>query len=154
MLAVLATAGTPLDAPPTEILSAPMTRCAATSKLPEDRMPASPALTVPAGAIKYTLPKDADASVCKVPIPLPVTTPAKSTTVLPLASVRTKGGGAEVAVLEPLPASISPMVDQVKISPPATVNILDCATSTLPLLKILILPPFTVNMPNTEGESS
>ena len=57
------------------------------------------------------------------------------------------GGGAEVAVLDPLPASILPTDDQSRMSPPAIVNSRDCATSMLLLAKALMSPFLTVKIP-------
>ena len=48
--------GTPVDIPPTWILSAPTTRNAAMLRLPAAPIPASPALTSPLGAIRSTSP--------------------------------------------------------------------------------------------------
>jgi hypothetical protein len=43
-----------------------------------------------------------------------------------------RGGGAEMADLAPRPASMSPRVDQIAMSPPANVKTRDWLTSTSP----------------------
>src|SRR5262249_56918121 len=52
----LTAGGTPVAAPPKLMLPAPTTETAAMLMLPAAPMPASPALTVPTGAIRSTLP--------------------------------------------------------------------------------------------------
>src|SRR5262249_58479210 len=52
----LTAGGTPVAAPPKLMLPAPTTETAAMLMLPAAPMPASPAFTVPTGAIRSTLP--------------------------------------------------------------------------------------------------
>src|ERR1700733_287398 len=62
-LMLLTSAGTPLAVPPKLMLPTPSTERAAILMLPAAPMPASPALTVPTGAIKSTLPAGVVGSV-------------------------------------------------------------------------------------------
>src|SRR5262245_30043096 len=67
--------GVPTAVPATEMLEAFNTTCAAIFRLPDERMPASPASTVPAGAIKSTSPGGTPTRVASTPMPEPVARP-------------------------------------------------------------------------------
>src|ERR1035437_10882178 len=115
------------------ILAAFTMMAADTLTWPEERMPASPASTVPDGAIRFTLPGSTLANVAKTPIPLPVAKPARSFCTSALCGlINTRVGGAEYTVFEPLPAAMLPKVDQIISSPPRRVKIREVPTSTLP----------------------
>src|ERR1700730_8642335 len=72
---LLTSAGTPAAVPPKLMLLTPITAAAAMLMLPAAPMPASPALTVPCGAIKRTLAGGVVGAVWLVRMPLPQTAP-------------------------------------------------------------------------------
>src|SRR5580704_1484377 len=113
MLATLGAAGgagVPLLLPPTWILLALRTCTAEILRLPEARMPASPASMVPAGAIKSTSPGATPTTVASTPIPPPVASPARSGLTFALwGSTITRVGGADCTVFDAEPAAILPV---------------------------------------------
>src|SRR5579863_6390462 len=129
---LLICAGTPVAVPPKLMLLMPTTEAAAMLMLPAAPIPASPALTVPTGAIKSTLPGGVLDSVWMVRMPLPAAAPEKLIETVPSLLINTDGGGAETAVLAPRPASMLPSSDQIRILPPPRVNIRDALTLTSP----------------------
>ena len=110
--------GIPIEIPPTSMLSAPITCCAAMSTSPCDPIPASPASTLPMGAKRYTAPGFRFGVKRELRMPLPATAAWKLTE----PSSLMMGGGTESAVLAPRPASILPPDDQSRISPPSRAN--------------------------------
>ena len=113
-----AVAGTPLDLPPTEMLSASGTFKAEMFRLPEARMPASPALRyrrARSDRRRREGPQDrgqhADAATS-------VEAGQVDFDVAAGWIDKTRVGGAETTVLEEAPASISPVVDQMISLPP------------------------------------
>src|ERR1700722_14131288 len=129
-LTLLTSAGTPVAVPPKLIFVTPMTDWAAMLILPAAPMPASPALTVPTGAMRSTLPGGVVGSVWMVRIPLPVAAPEKSMVTVPSLPMRMDGGGAEIEVLAPRPASMLPSFDQIRMLPPPKVKMREEFTLT------------------------
>ena len=111
--------GTPLAVPPKLMFRAPMTCAAAMLMLPEAPMPASPALTVPTGASRSTLPGGTwDWSGwcgCRCPRPARRRNRAE---MVPSALMSITGGGTDSEDFEPLPASMLPSSDQMRMLPP------------------------------------
>src|SRR5215470_20371496 len=124
--------GTPVLVPATVMLVAFNTTSAARFRFPDTRIPASPALIVPFGAIRATSAGGTPATSCRTPIPPPVARQAKSVSTSALCgSIKTRVGGAANTVLEEEPAAISPTVDQIISLPPRSVNMRDVPTFTL-----------------------
>src|SRR5208282_350006 len=148
---LLTCAGTPVALPPKVMLSRPTTCNAEMLILPAAPMPASPALTVPSGATRFTSPGFTLGSIWIVRMPLPATAPEKLKVILPDESTSTCGGGAETDDLEPRPASILPSSDQIRMLPPPSVKIRDEFTLTSPLVEISTSPGPWVTMPSCAG---
>src|SRR6478735_3746213 len=92
--------------PPTEMLPAFTTTAAEILRLPDTRMPASPASMVPMGAMRSTSLGFTPATAARTPIPPPVARPARSVCTSALCgSMSTRVGGADWTVLEDEPAA-------------------------------------------------
>ena len=121
---------------------------AATRSVPATRIPASPASTAPAGAIRSTSPGATSSRPSKTPMPLPETErEVSSTKLVPLKM--SCGGGVALAVLAPLPASMLPHDDQTRMSPPCKVNTRDWFTRKSPDPNDRTVPPRTVTIPSS-----
>src|SRR3984957_10078519 len=132
-LRLLRSDGTPVAVPPKLMLSTPITCAAAILMFPAAPMPASPASTVPTGASRSTSPAGMLGFVCMVRIPEPVASePAKFNVTTPCWFTETVGGGTDSDDFEPLPASMLPSSDQMRILPPPSVNTFDLFTFTSP----------------------
>jgi len=116
--------GTPTDVPPAAMLSAFKTWVAAMVMSPVARMPASPASTVPAGAIRNTSPGSTFGTDARTPMPPPVASPPRSASTLALiALTTTRVGGAVTTVLAAAPAAMFPSREKIVRSPPLSVKI-------------------------------
>src|SRR5882757_10841990 len=122
--------GMPVTVPCDWMLKALATIRAATLRLPEVRMPAAPASTVPRGATRLALPTGTPGSDCSVAMPAPDTAPLMSAAQIQSRSQEYFGGGADTEVLAPLPASRLPFELHIRMSPPCSVITRLCATST------------------------
>ncbi len=129
--------GTPAEEPPVWMLAALRTWAAARLRLPEERMPASPASMAPSGATRVMLLGGSPGTVARAPMPPPVARPERSVSTAALCgSMSTRVGGAERTVLAAEPAAMSPPLDQMEMSPPRRVKIREVPTSTEPSVKI------------------
>ena len=148
-LAAAATgAGVPALLPPTEMFAALSTRFAAMLRFPETRMPASPASTVPSGAMRSTSPGLTPLTAFSTPMPPPVARPDRSVCTVALwGSMRTRVGEAVCTVLEEEPAAMSPLLDQMISLPPRSVKIRPMPMFTSSWAKMEIFPPAAVMMP-------
>src|SRR5262245_57843099 len=116
---------TPETVPPLEsvMFAALSTRSAAMLISPDERRPASPAFTIPRGAIRYAEADGASGVDLIVPIPAPDTKPFKLMVCRPLGANWTVSGVKSTVVLAPRPASRSLFDDHITMSPPCTVRI-------------------------------
>src|SRR6202522_1953716 len=122
-LRLLRSDGTPVAVPPKLMLSTPITCAAAMLMLPAAPMPASPASTVPTGASRSTLPSGTSGPASMVRMPDPEESgAAKSSWMVPFWFTTSTGGGTDREDFEPLPASMLPSVDQMRILPPPSVK--------------------------------
>ena len=141
-------AGVPVEVPETEMLPALRTWVAAMVRLPEERMPASPASTKPAGAMRSTSPGGTPWTAVRTPMPPPVARPARSVWTAPLwGSMRTRVGGALRTVRAELPAAMLPSEDQMIWLPPRRVKMRPMPTLTSSRVKMWMGPPLSVTMP-------
>ena len=67
-----------------------------------------------------------------VRIPLPARAPPYTTVIEPFAAISTTGGGTDRDDLAPLPASMLPSSDQIRILPPPRVKMREALTLTSP----------------------
>ncbi len=96
-------------------------------------MPASLALTTPCGANRSTSPGETLDEVGSAWIPLPCSALEKVTISCPVVGLTViVGGGADIEVLAPRPASMLPWSDQIRILPPPSVKMREAFTFTSP----------------------
>ncbi len=90
--------------------------------MPATRTPASPASTVPRGAIRNTSGAVTSGAGWKAAMPAPDTPPAESTSEVRFSSTLTTTGGKLAEVFGPWPALRLPLEDHMAMSPPSSVN--------------------------------